>query len=908
MTTTNDTLRRIALLFGQLADLAPEEQEAALLRLRETEPEIEAAVRRLIRADVEAPESLETETLRAPGASDAGGAFGQYRAVRVIGEGGMGAVYLAERSDGQFTRKAAIKVIQGSLVTDEMRARFVSERQILASLQHPGIANLLDGGVTEKGEPYLVMEFIEGLPLDAYCDQRRLTIAQRVDLFLEVCAAVDFAHRHLIIHRDLKPSNILVNGEGKAKLLDFGAAKLLGPIPADRTKQFLTPRYASPEQMRGESAAVSMDVYALGIVFYELLTGKWPFGDPADMASNLRRAAADVAPAPPTATQEAASVRSTSEASLQKTLAGDLTAILCKALETNVAQRYGNVTEFAADIQRFRGGQPVLARPQTAWYKVRKWIGRNPLQTAAAALAIAGILTGVALREQQRLIASQRFDELRSLARYQIFELQEQMYFYGSPLAVRKAMAERSMQALQQLSNESAPSFELQADLTEGFTQLAELLGNPFRSNLGEPEQGRKALARAKQMNEVLQAMNGPVRLKQAAKAKFELQEAMYDLGATRTKDRLDRVRQSMEAWEAASQPESMPADELGRMAMLYLVLSVNQGQIHGVVDAYQKGDTALPRARRLIDLAMKKDPKKATLRFANLQIGVAEANILSNLNNQAGRQKLIDLVGASEGFDAADTAAERVRFVRARIYGTLGWLEGQMQLFEPALNHLDQCTTLWRQMVETNPTQLNLRYELAGALRDLGFVNAYAQHHNEAAAAMQESIQVYDRLLERGGNRLYTIQQGELRIRLGSELLAANRADEARAVIQRGLSDLVGLAKSETASPRELMQAARYLIDVPLADYRRPAEALEFAVRADRLSPRDAMTVEMLVRAYAASGKRQEAQDALKQFKSLIPETSDVAKKQVDTLAAEIETLLAGATQPSAIPAGKTP
>jgi serine/threonine protein kinase/tetratricopeptide (TPR) repeat protein len=894
MADTNGKLQRVALLFDELADLPEQDRAARLGQLAVSEPEVEASVRRLLDADQQAMAAVEKLPLQ-PAASDPIRTFGQYRSVRQIGEGGMGAVYLAERSDGQFTRRAAIKVIQGSLANEEMRMRFLSERQILANLQHPGIASLLDGGVTPAGEPYLVMEYIEGLPLDGFCDQHRLTVEQRIDLFLKVCSAVDFAHRHLIIHRDLKPSNILVDHAGNAKLLDFGAAKLLGPVPVDRTRQFLTPRYASPEQMRGASAAVSMDVYALGVILYELLTGHWPFGDPSDMASNLRRATVGAEPAPPTVTRQAAEARSTSEHTLRKTLSGDLTAILSKALEFDVPRRYGTVAELAADVQRFRSGQPVLARPQTTAYKVRKWIGRNPLQSFAAGLAVAAILAGIGLREQQRLIAERRFDELRSLARYQIFDLQEQMYFYGSPLPVRKVMAERSMQALEQLSRESTPNFDLQADLTDGFTQLAELLGNPLRSNLGEPAQGRKALDRARQMNNLLQAMNGPNRIKQGAKARLELQEAMYDLGASRTRERLDRVRQSMEAWEAASDPASMSPRELARMANFYLILAVNQGQIHGVVDTYRKEESVLPHARRLVDLAQRKDPADPLLRFFGLHIAVTEAEELSNRDSNAGRNKLLELSNSIDNFDSAESSAERVRFLRARILGSLGWLEGQMKLYEPALNHLERCTTVWRQLVEGNPSQVNLRYELAGAYRDKGFVSGYAGKHNEAAFAMQDAISEYKRLQP----GLYRRQIGELQVRLGAELNAAGRVDEARPAIRAGQDLLVELAARPDSNPRELMLAARYLIDVPLPDLRRPQLALDLAQRADKISPRDAMVIEILARAYAMNGRRQEALDAVAQFKSLVPPTSIVAQQQVEAIAREVDGILASTAPP---------
>jgi serine/threonine protein kinase len=876
MTPPSGSLRRVAELFEQLVDLAPAQQEVALRKVGENDPVVEAEVRRLLRVDREVP-CAEQEPAAEP--VEPSRFFGAYRAIRPIGEGGMGTVYLAERSDGQFARLAAVKVIQGSLATEAMRVRFLTERQILANLVHPGIATLLDGGVTSTGEPYLVMDYIEGLPLDVYCDQNRLTQSQRLALFLEVCSAVDFAHRHLIIHRDLKPSNVLVGADGKAKLLDFGAAKLLGPMPTDRTREYLTPRYSSPEQMRGEPATVAMDVYSLGVMLYELLTGQWPFGDPIDVVANYRRATEDVAPLTPAAA----------------VVPGDLTAILFKALDSEVTRRYPNVAELIADIERFRAGRPVLARPQTAVYRLRKWVSRNPLQTVAVLLAIAGVAVGLGLREQQRIVAERRFDELRHLARFQIFDLQEQMYFYGSPLQVRKRMAERSMLALEQLSSESAPNFALQADLTEGFTQLAELLGNPLRSNLGEPQQGRKALDQARRMNEVLQSMSGPARLKQAAQAKVQLQEAMYDLGTTRTAEKLAIVQKSMEAWEAATDLASQTPEDIGRMAMMYLVLAVNQGQTLGTVDMFRRERNALPSARRLIEIALAKNPTSPMLRFTGLQIGVHEAEDISNEDNDKGRRRLLEMVREIDAFDGAEPNAERVRFLRGRTYGALGWLEGQMKLFDPALDHLKVAAMTWRGLLDSNPTQINLRYEVAGVLRDLGFVYGYAKRHLDAAKVMGEAVEEYRRLHERTKDGRYLPSQGELLIRIGAQLAAAGRKEEARPSILQGQDILYRLAESPDATPRSLMLASRYSFDVPLADCRHPAKGLELALRVDRLVPNDAATTEILTQAYAAAGKRKEAFAALEKFRSLVPKSSTIASTQAKKLELDIESLLRG-------------
>ena len=338
--------------------------------------------------------------------------FGPYRAVRLLGRGGMSAVYLAARTDGRFEHSVAIKIMAAHLAGDEFRRRFETEGKFLAALSHPGITSLLDGGVSSHGHPYLAIEYVEGEALDAYCDTRKLHIAARLHLFLQVVAAVEYAHRNLILHRDLKPANILVTREGQVKLLDFGTASLLsGTQQATLTKsRMLTPRYASPEQLRGERPGVAGDVFSLGVILYELLTGAWPFGNPNSVVGELQRLAGDVSPTRPTSavTQAAAEQRSVSCDRLRKVLGGDLSAIMLKALENEPARRYSTASELAADLQHYLDGRPVEARPQTAFYRLGKFVRRlwfavattTVFVLAIAAASIVAVLEARAARAE----------------------------------------------------------------------------------------------------------------------------------------------------------------------------------------------------------------------------------------------------------------------------------------------------------------------------------------------------------------------------------------------------------------------------------------------------------------------------------------------------------------------------
>ena len=331
--------------------------------------------------------------------------FGPYRAVELLGRGGMSTVYRAERADGQFQQTVALKIMAAYLAGPEFLRRFETERQLLATLSHNNITRLLDGGVSSTGDPYLITEYIEGQPLDRYSDERKLDVDARIGIFLQVLDAVDYAHRNLIVHRDLKPANILVNTEGTVKLLDFGTASLLAR-PGDVTLtrfRMLTPRYASPEQLKGERLNIATDIYSLGVVLYELLCGAWPFGDANSVLSELNRATGDMAPTPPATvlTEEAAKCRSTGYQYLRGLLNGDLSTILLKMLENEPSRRYGSVRQVADDLQRYRERRPILARPQTVWYGARKFVTRHWLAVSAACAAILALagLTVVSLHQ-----------------------------------------------------------------------------------------------------------------------------------------------------------------------------------------------------------------------------------------------------------------------------------------------------------------------------------------------------------------------------------------------------------------------------------------------------------------------------------------------------------------------------
>jgi eukaryotic-like serine/threonine-protein kinase len=411
-------------LFSAALDLQPAQRQQFVARETAADPGLRAAVLALLAAADTAdsflaeggavlpghliPELIEELEVRQ--GSLVGKRIGRYRLIREVGRGGTGTVFLAERDDGAFQQRVAIKLLRRGVDTDDVLARFRAERQILASLSHPSIARLLDGGATPDGRPYLVMELVEGQPITRYCDERRLSIEQRLALFETVADAVQHAHRKLIVHRDLKPSNILVTPDGSPKLLDFGIAKLLGPVDADTDAPTrtgirpMTPAYASPEQVRGETITTSSDVYQLGLLLYELLTGQRPAGRRSGSSPDVERALErndlvqpSAAAARPTAPRGLGGPRS-----LRRRLRGDLDTIVLKALHADPERRYESVADLTGDIRRHLTGHPVRARPDARAYRARRFLARRRGPVAAGLLFVmlAGAY-GIQLRRER---------------------------------------------------------------------------------------------------------------------------------------------------------------------------------------------------------------------------------------------------------------------------------------------------------------------------------------------------------------------------------------------------------------------------------------------------------------------------------------------------------------------------
>jgi serine/threonine protein kinase/tetratricopeptide (TPR) repeat protein len=522
-------------IFESALELPPAERAAFLDRACAGDEGLRSEVETLIKSDLQASGFLEAPALEAAAAllkddeaiSLAGQTIGPYKIIREIGHGGMGTVYLAMRADDHYRKQVAIKLIGRGMDTRDILSRFRHERQILANLEHPNIARLLDGGTAADGLPYFVMEYIEGQPIDQYCDARKLGIAERLKLFRTVCAAVHYAHQNLVIHRDIKPGNILVTAEGTSKLLDFGIAKLLDPELATQAMPLtatamrpMTPDYASPEQVRGLQITTASDIYSLGVLLYELLTGRRPYRLKGATPQEIERLICEQEPQRPSDTvAETGSInevlKDNPESDLldPKLLRGDLDNIVLKAMRKEPDRRYASAAQFSEDLRRHLEGLPVIARKDTFSYRAGKFVRRHKRGVVAAALVVLALMTGLITTlwqarnaSAQRARAERRFNDVRRLANSFMFEVHDAVRDLPGSTPARELIVRRALEYLDTLAQEVVDDPVLQGELATAYQKVGDVQGNPYEANLGDTSGALKSYRKALAIRESLVA------------------------------------------------------------------------------------------------------------------------------------------------------------------------------------------------------------------------------------------------------------------------------------------------------------------------------------------------------------------------------------------------------------------
>ncbi len=825
--------------------------------------------------------------------------FGAYQVIREIGRGGMGTVYLAARADDQYKKRVALKILRADINAQEVLSRFRHERQILASFDHPNIAGLLDGGSTPNGEPYFVMDYVEGTPIDQYCDSHSLTVAERITLFRQVCSAVQYVHQNLIVHRDLKPSNILVTPEGVPKLLDFGIAKILKPemmatmVNATRAEdRVMTPAYASPEQVRGEPITTASDIYSLGVVLFEIFTGRRPYRVKSNTAHELARVICDEEPDKPSTAitktdrgvaqtsarvEELSRKRSTEPDRLERRLKGDLDNILLKAMRKEPQRRYASVEQFSEDLHRHLANLPVSAHEDSFRYRTEKFVRRNIITVTAGAIAVLSLLAGlivttIEFRQAriERALAESRFEDVRKLAHTFIFDVHDAIQNLSGSTPARSLIANTGTEYLDRLastpmSNASLKD-SLQQELAEGYVKIGDVEGNPFVSNLGDIakalESYRKALtlgtALLKRNPKDINAIREMARIHQKlasvlpfdGKGPEALNDAnesvrLYSQVLAATPDDVQAKVDLSTAYEAQG-------DIVGGAQ------AINLGRKNEAAIAYQHGLETLPdvpanhklaprivRGRivfqmKLTDLTAYENPSGALPKFKEIYATALEVSRADPTNALAR--------------SLAALLLDKIANAQSLLGDAKGALESYREGIEPA-----------EEALRADPTNGKAQYNLMVGYKNLGDVYYYqTANMPEALKCFRRAAELLDALIQSDPKNVVNRQRlAETLSYIASSELSIGKPVDARRDARRSLEIAKALADLPDANHDQIYNYAWLAVTTDPADLRDPKSALPYAKRAVELGGmRNELSLHVLAQAYAGVGDYAHAEE----------------------------------------------
>jgi non-specific serine/threonine protein kinase/serine/threonine-protein kinase len=799
---------------------------------------LRAEVESLLRADARAAGFLAVGALESAGAAEAvartvedgtspaavGLEVGPYRILRELGRGGMGVVYLAERADAAFEKQVAIKVVRAAAFAGEaLLGRFREERRILATLDHPNIARLLDAGTTADGLPYLVMEHVDGVPVDVYCAAAGVTLAQRLALFARVCAAVEYAHQRLVIHRDLKAKNVLVTPDGTPKLLDFGIAKLLdaGVAPEEQTRtglRALTLDSASPEQVRGEPLTVTSDVYALGVLLYRLLCGRGPYGTRRTEAELMRAICEEIPPRPSAA------------AALphRRALRGELDWITMKALRKEPDRRYPSVERLAEDVRRHLAGHPVAAAPDSWSYRAGKFARRHRVPIAAGALLLASIGAGMAATlwqarraDEQRARAERRFADVRQLANAFLFEHDEAIRNLPGATPARALLVRRALEYLDGLSREAGDDRSLRRELAAAYQKVGRVQSDPSGASLGDSAGAAASYGKALGILAALAeddprdlrvrrdladchaaigdlewtAGKGIAAALRSYREALALREALSAADPSDVEARIDVVK-SLRAigdvtdpsgvlhyQRAADLSEALFAEDPANKEVRTLLASIHE-RIGADLAARGESARALSLHARAADMRralLSEDPANVSLRrmvaASCFQIGA----VLDATGDAAGAVKSYrEMLGIYGALAAADPTDAQARGALATAHLHIGRVTARTDP-RAALASYRAALAIAERLRAADPGNMQIRYSLAMAHRGLGEVTAAlaagaglpraarVRHWREARGWFQQSLhtfsdmQAHDHLSQGEGTRAVRALEGEI-------------------------------------------------------------------------------------------------------------------------------------------------
>jgi serine/threonine protein kinase len=845
-----------------------------------------------------------------------GRVLGPYRLEKLLGRGGMGAVYLASRASDDIRLRAAVKIISARFTSDWLRQRFLLERQVLASLRHNNIARLIDGGFTQEGEPYLVMEYVEGRRLDQFCEEEKCGVASVVRLFLQLCDAVGYTHRNLVVHRDLKPGNVLVDSQGTVKLLDFGAAKLLDTRAPDGAATRLgmrafTPDYASPEQMFGQTVTAASDVYSLGVILYQLLTGHLPFDFHNKSSADLLRTVYDTDPMSPsdavTRVVDGANLDAGDRRLRVAEIRGDLDAIVLKALRPDPEDRYRNVEDLSADLRAYLEHRPVSAREGSFRYRATKFVRRHTVGVAAglvlcvvAAAGATGTILQARVAAEEEANAREGFESVRKLSKLLLLDFYDQVKGLPGSIDVQKELVTQALTYLDKLSTEAAGDRVLTLELIEAYTKLGNVQGNPYEQNLGDSQGALASFNKALPMADELLAsgVQGDAEARTLALLYQGHGEVLFSLGRPAESvpfsekacglfsSYADRPTAPVEAiWDAASCLDSL-GDQYGMRGL------GSHGDLSKAREIYAKVAQYQERALKL---------KSGNLR--SLRGLIISRMKTADLLRQADPGTAISgyreaLRGASE-LTPDDRQASGIRRLEAMLHTKLGQVLADLNNTTEALDQLGQAEKIYRLLRTADAKDTRTLYDLATVGYHRSLALEYANRNRESLTGYRDAAALLNDLLESSpGNGVYQGHLAECRLRSGRLMRALGERAAGEAQIRAGLDLAVEVAAREGASANDLNRAAHHLLHVEPESWQNPELALRYAekaVAASHGSTPDLLLT--LATAQRRAGQKSEARQTIANALGLFPRDGDAGKRASIYSALEAEKKLVDGT-----------
>jgi tetratricopeptide (TPR) repeat protein len=727
-------------LFAAAVEL-PKEQREEFLARECSDPALRRELETLLLHDgnaealLERAVSSEAAALMESVGFHAGDRVGHYRIVSLLGRGGMGTVYLAQRADGKFEQKVAIKVIHSGPDRAGMAARLQQEYRILASLEHPNIARMVDAGAARGGLPYFAMEYVAGEPIDLYCEKLRLPVRERLRLLLPLCDAVQFAHQSLVVHRDLKPGNILVDRHGVPRLLDFGIAKVLDAAQSntDTAAWMLTPDYASPEQARGDAASTATDIYSLGGVLYKLLTGLSPHPLHGKSPLECLRTISE------------GEIRRPSE--IRRELSRELDDMVRMAMAPEPARRYRSADRFAADIEDWLAGRPLAARRDTVWYRAGKFTRRHWIGVTSAAAAALALGAGVATIAWEANRAERRFADVRHLASVSLFDIEHSIHNLTGATKARLLVVNTAEEYLQRLSKEAGGDAGLTRELAAAYEKLGDIQGGTGAGNIGD------AAAAAASYQQAVTLLKS---LSRSAFDNTTLVEVLNKLsGVQERTPNLDAARRSgAEALSLATRlaqaaPKDTHAGHLLASAKMNMAELELRG--HDVTTARTDMQSALALEESLADASGSRADRASLAAETR-----AAATLLEEAHDydqaMAACRKAVALYAALAAEDPADPDIRRNRMIALT---TLGSLEGQFAddgnaSYAPAIAAQREAYGIASQAADADPANAEAQSDLAAVAIRLAHTLADAHMYSQALSLPDRSIQVSNGLVDR--------------------------------------------------------------------------------------------------------------------------------------------------------------